>query len=425
MEKKRSDSFRNALHQANLSSRFFDKILELAVGYCGENLIETFKSKKRLRERYLAEKWDGVDVEPDLNVFREVDYDYLITLIRSNLVDSSNQLYNSHFELVDVCLRFGEYNKAEGLIGYLWSNFDFEDPKRLSDNYMLEAKLSFLKNNLEDSENFYIKSLDSYKSINDHIGLIKSYNNLGIISYERKWDTEKGKKYFRNAKKLCEETQKDVDKDIVISVQMNLAIIDDIQGYSERAYELFNELFNSVDETDTSTLYRIAINRGFAAKNYGDLDLAFESLANLFFNNKEPSNHRLTGIASLLIAEIYVRKELFSKAKNYLIQAFKTFSKLHDRLSIADTYRVFGMLYREERKYELAESQFQISLELNDEYGNLLNLSETHYEFSLLFKQQGDTYSQREHLDQAISYAREMGANKRVERLQEERQALG
>ncbi len=78
------------------------------------------------------------------------------------------------------------------------------------------------------------------------------------------------------------------------------------------------------------------------------------------------------------------------------------------------------MLYREQLQYDLAESQFKLSLMLNRRYDNLLNLSETYYELSRLAKNQLEPRLQREYLQEAIKYSKGMDADQRTKRLQNE-----
>ncbi len=408
----------------NLSSQFFDDLIELMVSFGGQKLIGKFKHIKKLREQYLGEHWEDIDQSTKFKVFREIDFDYIISLLRSSTVFDYDQLVKLHFTLINICLKYGEYTKSKDSVQYLKKILDAESPGYMAEFYMCKAKLYLLTNETKLSEDNYGKALEFFKVSDNTEGMIKAYNNLGIISYEQKWDTSTGKEYFLKAKNLYEKSDRNISDDVKITIQMNLGIIEDIQGNSSDAYEIFDSLMDSSDDIPTEILYNISINKGQAAKNFDKLDLAIECLS--YFNNNDliqPSS-RVDGLYNLLLAEVYVRKENFTKAQKHIIKAFKIYSRLHDRLVLADIYRVFGMLYRKQHSYQLAESQLKISLDLNDEFSHIRYLTETHYEFSLLSRDQGDARSRKTHLKNAISFARKMGAAKRVERLTAELDTL-
>lgn len=411
------------MSETGLSSEFFMEIIDLFIRYEGEYIIDKFKSIKAARERYLQENWIEIESDTEINVFRDVDFDYLIHLLRNEFKLGDNQLIQIYLELSNICLKFGEYRKCRDSLDYIKNESKLGQSDHYATYFMTKAKLFLLSNQRDKSEENYKKSLEYYKSLDQKDGMVKVYNNLGIISYEQKWDTNKGKEYFLKAKNIYEEDSM-TNRNVELTISMNLAIIEDIQGNSAYAYQLYDEILNTYDDLDDELMFSVSINKAYAAKNNQDLDKALKSLT-IFLNDYGTPSYRQYGIYKLLLAEIYIGQNKYNFAKENIIEAFKIFSKLHDRLVLADIYRVFGLYYRKQNDKKLAESHLKISLDINKEFSHLRNLSETHYEFSLLFRDLDDPVSRRVHLETALSYAESMGATKRAERLRNELDTLG
>ncbi|NIX55860.1 MAG: hypothetical protein GWN14_08020, partial [candidate division Zixibacteria bacterium] len=137
----------------------------------------------------------------------------------------------------------------------------------------------------------------------------------------------------------------------------------------------------------------LLVNQGLAKLGMNALDSARELLSQSIQMAKQIPDTNLMGIGSLALAEVLIRQRNFEEGQYHLIDAFKIFSKMHARGALADTYRVFGLMHRDMGFLDLASANFEISIELNAEESNLLNLCETYYEYSVLAKRKGNTIS--------------------------------
>ncbi len=400
---------------------FFEDLFDIILDYGNQQIIEKFIHVKKHQENYLKVHWEDISEHIELNIFREVDYAYLLSLFRSQLATSGQLLFESHYQIVNLCLQHGEFQKARAAVSYLSNIIPEMDLSNQADLLMLKAKLAFLANEWEDSRVNTLKALHHYKQLDHQVGLLNAYNNLGILAFEQ-WETEKGKRYFTRAKSVIKTLHDDLSNSAArnLSIQSNLGVIEDIQGNSEQALTIFNDILEHISDDQSHIKVNTLISKGITLRNLHKFQETTQVLVEARKLAAEHNFHRLLGLIHLALADVEVRKGEFEKAQVDATNAFTIFAKLQDSVSLADTYRVFGMLYREQIHYDLAESQFKISLMLNKRYDNLLNLSETYYELSRLAKKQLEPCLQKEYLQEAIKYAEAMDADQRTKRLQNE-----
>jgi len=83
-------------------------------------------------------------------------------------------------------------------------------------------------------------------------------------------------------------------------------------------------------------------------------------------------------------ALIYTKLNDFQLADVFADKAMEIAHKINDRLSVADIYKIKGVIKRCTKNYEMSENYLQTSLRINTDLQNLLNLAETNYELGLL-----------------------------------------
>jgi tetratricopeptide (TPR) repeat protein len=104
--------------------------------------------------------------------------------------------------------------------------------------------------------------------------------------------------------------------------------------------------------------------------------------------------------------------------------ALDTFYKIGDRQSIADAYRILGIVQLEHGNLHLAESYFMTAIDLNLEFKNWLNLGETYYELSQLYKKQSQIDKARESLSSSLKYFKKIKVKSYIARIQAELEQL-
>ncbi|MBU1677379.1 MAG: hypothetical protein KKD86_00760, partial [Bacteroidetes bacterium] len=80
------------------------------------------------------------------------------------------------------------------------------------------------------------------------------------------------------------------------------------------------------------------------------------------------------------------------------------------RLSIADIYKIKGIIERKKKNYDIAENYLLSSLRMNLEFDNRLNYAETSFELAVLFNEKGDKKQKIKFANESISQFKKVGA---------------
>ena len=84
--------------------------------------------------------------------------------------------------------------------------------------------------------------------------------------------------------------------------------------------------------------------------------------------------------------------------------------KLNDKLTIADVYKIKGIIQRNLQNYILAENYLETSLRINSEAGNQLNRAETYQELGMLYKEMGKLQLSKENFKLALEYFKKINS---------------
>ncbi len=405
--------------KSHLPAPFFERLLDLVSGALGKEFVEKFEALKRQREQFLQDQWIKQEEEGEL-LFREVDYEYLITSLRKQQHVKDGTLIDVQIQMAETCFQFGELEKSYDLLTNLHAKISPKQTTQLGKVCLLLGRADAHRNYWNASRQWLEQALAIYTALDDSEGIISAHVDLGILNAQR-WDTSEALQHFKTGQDLLDGQ---LDNLLGLKIQNNLAIMDGMRGESGEAAEKFEQLLDHKFNTNPEQRTHLLINQGLAVKETGDLTRAETILQDALKSAREIPSTRLIGVASLGLAEVLIRNGSLESGQSYLIDAFKIFSQIHDRVSLADTYRVFGILHRETGYLDLAAAKFDISIEMNRETENLLNLTETYHEYCLLAKAQKDIERQKRYLQESLSYAETMGATPRITKLQQELEAI-
>jgi tetratricopeptide (TPR) repeat protein len=79
-------------------------------------------------------------------------------------------------------------------------------------------------------------------------------------------------------------------------------------------------------------------------------------------------------------------------------------------LTIADVYKIKGIIQRNLKNYILSENYLETSLRINSEAGNQLNRAETLQELGVLYKEMGKTHQSKENFKLALEYFKKINS---------------
>ncbi|MCG8390695.1 MAG: tetratricopeptide repeat protein [Cytophagales bacterium] len=147
--------------------------------------------------------------------------------------------------------------------------------------------------------NSYFSSLKEYQSLKDDVGLVKCYNNLGLIYYELR-DYKPALEYLKKAQQRAEQISRP------LTIYINLS-----------------QLFVSLDQVDSAEFY---INEAFEHPQISQL----------------PRHH---GLAYSGRAEIDIKRENYTQALKHATLALREFRHSLEKRSMATVYLQLGTIH--------------------------------------------------------------------------------
>jgi len=93
--------------------------------------------------------------------------------------------------------------------------------------------------------------------------------------------------------------------------------------------------------------------------------------------------------------------------------------KLNDRLSVADNFKLKGIIEREKGNFKLAETHLLTSLRINEKLSNRLNYAETAVELGILYRNKKMNVQAGEYLKTALNYYKQINHKDRIKYIRE------
>ena len=136
---------------------------------------------------------------------------------------------------------------------------------------------------------------------------------------------------------------------------------------------------------DMNRIAELRQNIGMLFTQKGDYNSAlYEFDKGIVLSNEQGFLSKL-GIAYLSKAFVLTQLKDYPLASVFASRAMEICSKLNDRLSMADIYKIQGIIEKNQSNYKLSENYFLTSLRINQELSNNLNKAETLYELGKLY----------------------------------------
>jgi tetratricopeptide (TPR) repeat protein len=259
------------------------------------------------------------------------------------------------------------------------------------------------------------KSKKTYKKIEDINGETKCSNMLGTI-YGELGNFRKAKLCFEESLELISRTN---DNEIQGMIEINLGIINGISGDYQKSKFYFNKALKNFEKVpDHKRLAEIYNNLGMLDYDADKLKQALKEFDMSIKSSIKINYLPLMGLSFLGKAITYLKLNNLPMAASFSDKAMKVCNKVNDRLSVADIYKVKGIIERELGEIEKSEILLKTSLMMNIELGNKLNEAETSVELGRLYYKLKDKQKGSECLRKAIAYYRMQGSKKKIRELE-------
>ena len=200
---------------------------------------------------------------------------------------------------------------------------------------------------------------------------------------------------------------------------MNLGIVEYTQDNFEAALAYFYRALTKFEQiSDFRRISEVRYNIGLLFIHRGEFDSALTELEKSINASSKAEYLPTLGISYLGRANIYTELSDYPLAVAYADKAMEISYSINDRLSIADIYKVKGMIHRKMKNKELAENYLQTSLRMNKELENQYNFAETSFQLGLLYKDWNKKSESRENLMNALKYNQKINASNEVKKIQ-------
>ena len=107
----------------------------------------------------------------------------------------------------------------------------------------------------------------------------------------------------------------------------------------------------------------------------------------------------------------------FDIAETFAKKALEISNKINDKLTVADSYKIKGIIHRNKNNYESAENYLLTSMRINDELGNKLNQAESAYELGILYKEVRKNEESKKYFHEALTYFKKINAFREVKEI--------
>jgi tetratricopeptide (TPR) repeat protein len=315
-------------------------------------------------------------------------------------------------DIANVFKANGDVKRAEDLYSMVASQAEAtalprvqgEAHLRLGESYARQGRWRDASTDLRRSRQLFAAADNR-----DAVGRID--NLLGTIAVEQ-GNMRKARDLFERA---LEAFQRSQQKSLSGMVLMNLGIVHNILGQYDQALGFYAQALPYFeDANDQTRLACLHHNVGMSHLSRGSLANALKAFETAHAIACRLGRIDAMGLTNLGMATAYVKHGDFKHALRHVNLAMEQFLTVNDRLSMADAYKVKGMIYRGLKHYDRAESYLATSLRVNLAMKNQLNAGETYFEMALLEKDRDNTDAALKALDQARACFTRVGARSEV-----------
>ena len=340
-----------------------------------------------------------------------IQIDRTITFAEKRL--ESGKFYDFILNLANICIASGKMDLAQEIFNKI--NKKTEDKTLKAKSLVGLADVYSRRANWTRSISLISEAEAIYKETNDNAGIADCFNMLGSISGEM-GDIEKARNYFSQSLSLINYT---ANKELNAKIETNLGVVNSILGNTDESvihYETAMMIYKQIG--DLRRVAEVYLNIGLnflGARNIKSslaaIDKGIEiSIENLYL-----------GVLTLLYlakAEaLIVEKDILS-AKEFADKALSLSHNLDDKLTIADIYKLRGIIAKEMNDIQTAENYLMISYRINTSLRNSLNTAEVSVELASLYKEQGKHEQSKYYYSQAIDYFRKSNAPDKVMKIE-------
>ena len=401
---------------------FIEKVSGLANRRCGRSFANKMRSLRTERERLLKNNWRKIPPEAlvlseEQEIFRVIDFDTIVLNAAGYLKEK--EYVELLFDVAEVSISFSQMERAQRLLHMIVTKL-----KKFSTNLLLArahqrlGDISFYRNNWVTTLRHYTKSLDLFTKLKNSKGIAHVKSSIGSTLVVSQGGIIKGEKHLKEAKAIAKKARLNA---LLQKINTNLGNVYAMRGIWDEAMTCYKEALSLIgrkrDDAERAKLY---INIAIIYKARGEYEKALEHFQKSIKLAASANDQYSKGLSYLEEAELYCRMGDLAAGTALATTAFRIFSGLGDRLSVAEVYKIFGIINRENKRFDTALSYLENSKRITEDYDDPLNLGETMMEMAKLYGMKGGEIAKaKESAKSAISCFKRINADVRVSQAKE------
>jgi len=368
---------------------------------------ETGSTSEKINEFYREQL--NIDVH---NSKERVRVDRIITFSEKRLQpEKFCKLLN---ELAHICLSEGKLDLATEI---------FRKSNKLSSDDLVMAESLLGLADVFSRRAKWSRSLEAiknakrlFKTNNDFRGVAKCENLLGAV-YGELGDIQKAKEHLQNSLSLI---NRDEDLELAANSYTNLGIVYHIQEFHIDSINQFNKALSIYQKLGNSkSASEVNLNIGLVNFESGNYEAATLALDEAIKTSKAGDFISALCLAYLAKAQVLIKLNDFYYASEFADKAFEISHNSDDKLTLADIYRVKGIIEKHLGNFSASETFLLTSLRINKSLNNEINAAETSIELGLLYEKMNDSISKNCYLEKSHEYFKNIDAHAKVRTIEE------
>jgi HD-GYP domain-containing protein (c-di-GMP phosphodiesterase class II) len=274
------------------------------------------------------------------------------------------------------------------------------------------GRLHFERGSYDRAAESFQNSLKQAERVGDVGQTAAALNCLGVVE-QYAGHIEAAEGFYRQAAQLSDRSG---DSRLAAMVLQNLATLSAIQGDFDAALEANQRALDAFGALgDDAACARVLNNIGklqVDTRQLGHAELTFRSALTLA---ERAGNEALRIRIQAGRAELALARNDYSAAHEFCNEAFQAYTKLGSVTGLSETYRLYGVLYRDTQQSQLAGAHFMLALRLAQSCGDLLLEAEAERERAALEMQEGRHREALAALNNALRLFQSLRAQREVE----------
>jgi tetratricopeptide (TPR) repeat protein len=402
------------------------QIISLVKNYCKPNVVTGLMKDLRrseARERTMLREKIAGPVRGQgrrISLSDQDKLDRLITLCHDRL--AVNEVCQVLLGIGDIFKAHGETNRAEEMYTLALTQGEQSGKKAyVAEAYMRRGEVYSCKAQWKQSSSDLGRSRVLFLELKHHEALGRVENILGT-NHAEQGKVKQAVEFFERALILFERTRQTQMAGVAL---MNLGVTCNIIGDYDSALAHYKRAQARFEEGgDLNRLGELHHNMGMSFLSKHLFTEAIREFDTSHAMSSSMHNVSLMGLARLAKADAYYHLHDLPMALKLVNQAIEVFTKSNERLRLADSYKVKGIIHREMGSLHAAESYLQTSLRINIDINNLLNIAESYFEIGILEMKRKRTEEALQAFQEAKVAFKKVGAQQEVKKIEDQMSSL-